>query len=52
MLLNPVSHLNIEVQKRKKMLGSHKELRYHAKEREVYIPSLQTTMIQRQKHVT
>jgi hypothetical protein len=45
----PVKYKSI---KEKKMLGSHKELRYHANKREVYIPSLKTAMIQRQKHVT
>ena len=40
----PVKYKSIE---EKKMLGSHKELRYHANKREVYIPSFKTTMIQR-----
>ena len=53
MFLKPVSQLTIEVSKRKKkMLWSHKELRYHANKREIYIPSLKTAMIQRQKHIT
>jgi len=29
-----------EVQKRKRMIGSHKELKYHANIKEVYISSL------------
>jgi hypothetical protein len=37
---------------KKKMLGSHKELGYHANKREVYIPSLRIATIQKQKHIT
>jgi hypothetical protein len=31
--------------KKKKMTGSHKELKYHANVKEVYIPSLRTAVI-------
>ena len=37
---------------KKKVIGSHKELKYHANIKEVYIPSLRTATIQKQKHIT
>jgi hypothetical protein len=38
----PVTYRSI---KEKRMIGSHKELKYHANIKEVYIPSLRTAMI-------
>ena len=46
----PVKYRSIK--EKKKMLRSHKELRYHANKRVVYILSLKTAMIQKQKHIT
>jgi hypothetical protein len=48
----PVNYTNTKEGGKKKMLGSHKELKYHANITEVYIPSLRTATIQKQKHIT